>query len=105
MLKVIRTGDRMVPLVCCNVCEKWIDGVEFGAAVFCNPVNKGDTQEVQLVHRGVCHESAEATLRAVGETPHWQELKRYLMDGLYNSGLALKEVHQIPADHDRSGHL
>lgn len=105
MLKVMRKDGRTVPLLCCDVCGSWIDDAGLAAAVFPLLGPQGDTKAVQLVHKGVCHDKAEAALRAQGLGTGWHELKRYLPDALHNAGLTLEALQQMQADDEQFGRL
>ena len=105
MLKVMRKDDRTVPLLCCATCGSWIDDAGLGAAVFASLGDHGDTTEVALVHKGACHDKAEAALRAKGLSVGWLELRRYLADALYNAGLTPARLQQMQADDEEFGRL
>ena len=106
MLKVMRKDGRTVPLACCDVCGSWIDDAELAAAVFAHiGPEEGDTQEVQVVHKGACHDKAEAQLQATGTGVGWLELKHFLADMLYNSGLPIAALQEIQADEEKFGRL
>lgn len=105
MLKVMRKADRTVPILCCDVCDSWIDDADYGAAVFPALSGEGEVGQAMIVHKGVCHDKAEATLRASGCATGWQELRRYLIDGLHNAGLSLEKMQDIQSDQDKFGHL
>lgn len=92
MLKIISKEHKSVPIVCCAVCGSWIDQIGLGAAVFQSPARDGDTSEVMLVHKGACHDKAEATLSAGGRSVGWHTLARFLMDACHNSGLTVEEM-------------
>ena len=106
MLKVMRKSERTAPLVCCNVCGSWIDDAALGAAVFAHlGFEDGATQQVQLVHKGACHDTAEAQLRTKGVGVSWQELKRYLVDALHNSGVTIDTLREMQEDEEKFGRL
>lgn len=105
MLKVMRKNDRTVPLLCCAVCGSWIDDAGLGAALFSSLGGDGDTKEVVLVHKGACHDGAEASLRSKGLQTGWLELRRYLADAAHNAGLTLEVLQRMQADDEQFGRL
>lgn len=103
MFKVLEKDGRTVPMICCDVCGSWIDEIGHGAAVFASPQQNGDVEEVLMVHKGACHDKAEAQLRAKGKSTGWQELNRHLRNALHNGGLSAETIGEQQRSDDESG--
>jgi hypothetical protein len=105
MLKVMLKTDRTVPMLCCDACGSWIDEASAGAALFATLNVDGETKEVALVHKGVCHDKTEEALIKKGHSVGWQELSRYLSDLLHNTGLPLEKLKKMDQDDQMFGRL
>jgi hypothetical protein len=106
MLKVLRREGRVTPLICCDVCGAWIDDAEFGAVVYPHlDFLEGSTQDVQIVHKGACHDAAEAKLATAETGVAWLELKSWLADAVHNSGVTPGKIAEMRADEDKFGRL
>jgi FMN-dependent NADH-azoreductase len=103
MLKVLRSAQRNVPMLCCDACGSWIDDASLAAAVF-RYTEEGNANEVLLTHKGACHRVAEERLS--GETPpQWLELSKYLLHATHNAGLPPSALVRLADDEDQYGEL
>lgn len=102
MIKVMRKDHRTVTIICCDVCGSWIDDAGLAAAVFRRMSVEGETTEVLHVHKGRCHDVAEARLG--GETG-WHEMRQHLYHVTSNTGLPPAALQKMEDDDNQFGTL
>lgn len=94
MIAVLTTDGRSAPILLCDYCEERITDAGMGAAVFQPASESTELQPVLHVHKGRCHDSADA--KCGGRTGgDWVELDRHLLQLLFNSGIDLDRLDYL----------
>ena len=88
MIKIINLGGMTGPVIYCDCCGKRIDDASRAAVLAAAKTQEKHTSAVLYVHKGKCHEKAEAQVGSHG----WQELSRHLLQLIYNAGLSLEDL-------------
>lgn len=89
MIKVVLEEGRLVPAIICDICHSRITDAMKAAAVNGSMLNVDEEvpDRVLHVHKGKCHDTAEAQLGTPDSPAGWEELSTHLYFLCYNVGL------------------
>lgn len=96
MIELVVIDGLTCPKVFCDSCGEEIQDAKQAAIVFKNFMNNGQRTNVTYVHKdfvkGNCLSQAEASIRAQGGQPGWEELGTHLADLLSNVGIDSQDI-------------
>ena len=88
MIKNINIKGMTGPVIYCDTCGKRIEDASRAVVLAAEKIEEKQTSEVLYVHKGKCHDKAEAKIGSNG----WQELSRHLLQLVYNVGLSIEDL-------------
>lgn len=94
MIKYWYENGRYAPLLLCDTCGKRIENSGMGAAVHANGREEGEYLDVLHVHKGQCHDKAEADLGGTSSVG-WEELNVHLLHLTHNAGFTLEQAKEL----------
>lgn len=88
MLRIMKTENGRAAVLCCAVCGGQIIRATLAAVVFrgSHKCQVGALETPMIVHKGRCHDQAEASLGGKSETG-WLELSTWLAQLYENAGV------------------
>jgi hypothetical protein len=104
VIKMLNFQGRSAPLLVCDVCAQPIRDAGLAAAVFPRSDVEGEIFSVLHVHKGACHDRAEADLDGAAGAP-WQELRHHLVYLLGNVGLDDESLAEAIVSADTLGRI
>ena len=100
MIAVLTINGRSAPVLVCDSCCERITDAGMAAAVFQPASERTELQPVLHVHKGRCHDKADA--KCGGRTGgNWVELDRHLLQLFLNSGVNAERFGELLAQDAR----
>jgi hypothetical protein len=98
MIKILFKEALSCPVFTCDICSDMIGDLTEGAAIFVDPSRRSENlkTEVMHVHKGKCHELAEARAKARCE---WQPLGAHLYFLCANTEVDGKQLEKLKKIH------
>jgi hypothetical protein len=84
-IAVHNVDGRYCPRISCAVCQQPITEPTMAAVLF--DMSAPDAAPPVFVHKGACMQREEARIRNAGGFDGWEELSRWLISLLHNTGL------------------
>jgi hypothetical protein len=91
VIRVMNKNGKTCPILLCDICEKQIDNLGMGAAIFPRSSTEGEITEVLHTHKKSCHDIAEKRIGGKSSAP-WQELQDHFIWLMANSGKPATEL-------------
>jgi len=99
MIKTINNDGMYAPVIICDICGKAIDNASLAAVIDCERPNVGEMTEVRHVHKGKCHDLADARW---SELP-WAEMDVHLLNLINNVGSSLEKLQEVREARNKVG--